>query len=58
MGVDLGGVGVDRSNYPRGFLGPEYVLFPVGQRFVQRPMNRIREQAPERFIFKILGMTE
>jgi RNA polymerase sigma factor (sigma-70 family) len=23
MGVDLGGVGVDRSNYPVGFLGPE-----------------------------------
>jgi len=23
MGVDLGGVGVDKSNYPKGFLGPE-----------------------------------
>ena len=23
MGIDLGGVGVDKSNYPRGFLGPE-----------------------------------
>jgi hypothetical protein len=23
MGVDLGGIGVDRSNYPKGFLGPE-----------------------------------
>ncbi|MDB6040274.1 MAG: hypothetical protein JWM99_4115, partial [Verrucomicrobiales bacterium] len=23
MGVDLGGVGVDKSNYPPGFLGPE-----------------------------------
>ena len=23
MGVDLGGVGVDRSNYPPGFLGSE-----------------------------------
>ena len=21
MGVDLGGMGVDKSNYPRGFLG-------------------------------------
>ncbi len=23
MGVDLGGIGVDKSNYPPGFLGPE-----------------------------------
>jgi len=23
MGIDLGGIGVDKSNYPRGFLGPE-----------------------------------
>ena len=23
MGVDLGGVGVDKSNYPKGFLSPE-----------------------------------
>ena len=23
MGVDLGGVGIDRSNYPPGFLGPD-----------------------------------
>lgn len=23
MGVDLGGIGVDRSNYPKGFLSPE-----------------------------------
>ena len=23
MGVDLGSGGVDKSNYPKGFLGPE-----------------------------------